>query len=96
MSDRTITGEEEKKEGGEKEEQNGNGEGEGVALSTREKIARVRNCVVALWQSGVRIHPGSILETYEASFHLRPKEILYPENMQTVTLSARQNMEQEI
>jgi len=93
-SDRTITGEEEKKEGGEKEEASTTeGDGEGVTVATREKIARVRNCIVALWQCGVRIHPGSILDTYEASFHLAHWEILT--EMQTVTLPARQNMEQE-
>ena len=38
-----------------------------VSAMSREKISRVRNCIVALSLSHTPIHPRSILETYEVT-----------------------------
>ena len=58
---------------------------------TREKIARVRNCILALSAESLSIHPDSIMSCYESSLELQAKDILLPENVIVVTHTARLN-----
>jgi exosome complex component RRP4 len=61
-----------------------------ITAEDREKIARVRNCVVALDRMFYGIWPETIQAVYEESLihRLRPSEILDPKYVATVTQSA--------
>ncbi|XP_038193286.1 exosome complex component RRP4 isoform X2 [Arvicola amphibius] len=69
---------------------------EPVALSDREVISRLRNCVVLLVTQRMMLYDTSILYCYEASLAHQIKDILKPEVMEEIMLETRQRLlEQE-
>lgn len=85
----------EKMEGGSPKKQKtegGGGEGRGEESEVREKIARVRNCVVALSKLHIAIFKETILDVYNDSVQLglTAKDILKPSVLTQVTQTAMQ------
>lgn len=62
-----------------------------VTGAERERVARVRNCIVALSRVGVSIHVPTILDVYRQSeqLGLAAAQILNPEHLQAVTQTAQ-------
>jgi hypothetical protein len=58
-----------------------------VGASSRERIARLRNSILALSEMFLWIYPDTIAETVESSIELKiaPKDILKPEIIDQVT-----------
>jgi len=56
----------------------------------RERVARVRNSIVALARSYVYIYPATIMDVYEDSLdlHLQAKDILLAERLEQLTQRA--------
>ncbi|GAB1286212.1 Exosome complex component RRP4 [Apodemus speciosus] len=65
---------------------------EPVALSDREVISRLRNCVVLLVTQRMMLYDTSILYCYEASLAHQIKDILKPEVMEEIMLETRQRL----
>lgn len=65
---------------------------EPVALSDREVISRLRNCVVLLVTQRMMLFDTSILYCYEASLAHQIKDILKPEVMEEIMLETRQRL----
>jgi exosome complex component RRP4 len=56
-----------------------------VPREDREKIARVRNCIAALAERNLPIHPDTITECYRASLKYDPKHLITPEVVEIIT-----------
>lgn len=69
---------------------------EPVALSDREVISRLRNCLLALAAHKVLLYDTSVLYCYESSLSHQIKDILKPETMDEIVMETRQRLlEQE-
>ncbi|KAL6058318.1 Exosome complex component rrp4 [Balamuthia mandrillaris] len=55
----------------------------------REKICRVRNAIVALSKQFLSIHPTTVMDVYEASLRMHPKDMLLPGNIEKITARAQ-------
>jgi exosome complex component RRP4 len=64
-----------------------------ITVAIREKIARVRNCIVALSMSSIPIYPPTILATYEAGFHLPIPSLIHNEYFNVITQPAKEILE---
>eukprot|EP00053_Salpingoeca_punica_P015829 m.146689 g.146689 ORF g.146689 m.146689 type:complete len:352 (-) comp16813_c2_seq2:170-1225(-) len=60
-----------------------------VSRDMRERIARVRNCIVALAEQSISIFDTSIAYTYEASEPFPVKDLLKPDVAAEITATAR-------
>uniref|UniRef100_A0A8B9J6M3 Exosome complex component RRP4 n=1 Tax=Astyanax mexicanus TaxID=7994 RepID=A0A8B9J6M3_ASTMX len=65
---------------------------EPVALSDREVISRLRNCLLALAAHKVLLYDTSVLYCYESSLSHQIKDILKPETMDEIVMETRQRL----
>jgi len=63
-----------------------------VPLKQREDIVRVRNCIMALQKQFLPIYPETIMDVYESSLQLKPKDITQAEMVQIITVTAAERM----
>lgn len=58
-----------------------------ISPKTRERISRLRNCILALASQFLPIYPDTISETFETSIELKiqSKDILKPDNIDQLT-----------
>ncbi|KAE8582695.1 hypothetical protein XENTR_v10020206 [Xenopus tropicalis] len=69
---------------------------EPVALSDREVISRLRNCILALASQKMLLYDTSVLYCYEASLAHQIKELLKVEVIEDIVMETRQRLlEQE-
>eukprot|EP01121_Diplochlamys_sp_Union-15-3_P009992 TRINITY_DN2758_c0_g1_i4.p1 TRINITY_DN2758_c0_g1~~TRINITY_DN2758_c0_g1_i4.p1 ORF type:complete len:159 (+),score=25.99 TRINITY_DN2758_c0_g1_i4:539-1015(+) len=60
-----------------------------INLELREKIGRVRNCIIALKNNFLAIHPESIMEVYRASRKYEVKQLLEALVMEDIVKSLK-------
>jgi len=65
-----------------------------VSSSTREKISRIRNSILALSKMFMPIFSSTIMDVYNESITLGllAKDVLHPDNLQSVTQTALENL----
>lgn len=61
-----------------------------ISIEMRERLCRVRNAIVALAKSFIYIYPETIMDVYEDSLNLRPKDMLKPDELLRITQRARE------
>lgn len=63
-----------------------------VPKEDRDKIARVRNCICALAERDLPIHPDTITECYRASLKYEPKHLISPDVIEIITKSVQMSL----
>lgn len=62
----------------------------------REAISRIRNSIYALANEYIPVYPDTILDVYEMSKSLHPRDMVLMENMKLITKSAYERVHEEV
>ena len=63
-----------------------------ITFKDRENMVRVRNCILALQQEFLPIYPETIMDVYESSLQIAPKNILLQDVVKLITTSAAERI----